>query len=72
MVASTMVPSTIHDGSLHDGSLHDGSLHDGSLPQLQSLVLQVGVDLIQKTLPQVVFLQEVAEVEDGGLVGQGA
>ena len=57
-----------------DGSrrLYDGGVHDGSLPQPQSLGLQVGVDLIQKTLTQLVFLQEMPEIQDGCLVGQGA
>ncbi len=36
-----------------------------------SLGLQVGVDLRQETLPQSVFLQEMTEIQDGGLVGQG-
>ena len=47
-------------------------VHDASLPQFQSLGLQVGVDLRQKALPQAVLLQQMTEVEDGGLVGQGA
>ena len=37
----------------------------------QSLGFQVGVDFLQQALSQVVPLQQVAEVEDGGLVGQG-
>ena len=63
------LPGTVLGGGRCQG---DGGVHDGSLPQLQSLGLQVGVDLIQNTLPQVVFLQEMPEVEDRGLVGQGA
>ncbi len=31
----------------------------------------MGVDLRQDTLPQLVFLQEMTEIQDGGLVGQG-
>ena len=54
------------------GSLDDGGVHDGSLPQPQPLAFQVGVDFLQETLPQMMLLQQVAEVEDGGLVGQGA
>ena len=30
----------------------------------------MGVDFFQKSLPQAVLIQEMAEVEDGGLVGQ--
>ena len=45
-------------------------VHDGSLPQPQSLRLQVGVDLIEQPFAQFVALQEVAEVQDGGLVRQ--
>ena len=52
--------------------LDEDGVHDGSLPQPQPLAFQVGVDFPQETLPQVVLLQQVAEVEDGGLVGQGA
>ena len=52
--------------------LDDGGVHDGSLPQFQPLAFQVGVDFLHETPTQVVLLQQVAEVEDGGLVGQGA
>ena len=40
------------------------------IPQPQSLRLQVGVDLIEQPFAQFVALQEVAEVQDGGLVRQ--
>ena len=52
--------------------LDDGAVHDGSLPQLQPLGFQVSVDFLRQTLPQPVPFQEMTEVEDGGLVGQGA
>ena len=35
------------------------------------LGLQMGVDLLQQSLAQLVPLQEMAEVQDGGLVRQG-
>ena len=62
------LPSPVLGGR---GRLDDGGLHDGSLPQLQSLGFRVGVDFLQKSLTQAVLFQEVGEVEDGGLVGQG-
>jgi len=62
----------VDDPEPAEGRLDDGGVHDGSLPQPQPLALQVGVDFLQETLTQMVLLQQVAEVEDGGLVGQGA
>ena len=63
------LPSPVLDGRRGQG---DGGVHDGSLPKLQSLGLQVGVDFLQKALPQLVFFQKVPEIQDGGLVGQVA
>ena len=51
--------------------LDDAGVHDGSLPQPQPLGLQVGVDLLQQALSQAVPFQKMAEIENGGLVGQG-
>ena len=50
--------------------LDDAGVHDGSLPEPQSLRFQMGVDLLQQALSQVVPFQEMPEVEDRGLVGQ--
>ena len=30
------------------------------------------LNLIQKALPQLVFFQKMPEIQDGGLIGQGA
>ena len=50
--------------------LDDGGVHYRSLPQPQPLRLQVGVDFLQEPLARMASFQQVAEVEDGGLVRQ--
>ena len=35
------------------------------------MAFQVGIEFLQETPAQVMILQKVAEVEDGGLVGEG-
>ena len=50
--------------------LLDGGVHYGALFQPHSLLRQILFDFRKQSLPQVVPLQQVAEMEDGALVGQ--
>ena len=47
----------------------DGGVHDRALAHLDALGLQVVVDLLEEFLAEIVLLEEMAELQDGGLIG---
>lgn len=47
----------------------DGGVHDGSFGESQSLLLEVGADFLKDPLAEAVGLKKMAELADGGLVG---
>jgi len=49
----------------------DGGVHDAAALEQQTLACQVRVDRLEDVLGQVVGLQQVAEVQDSGLEGNG-
>jgi len=49
----------------------DGDVHDGSLGESQSLLLEMGVDLLKDAFSQAVGFEKMTEFADGGLVGDG-
>ena len=48
-----------------------GGIHDGSFGESQSFLLEVGVDFLKDSLAEAVGLEKMAELADGGLVGDG-
>ena len=50
--------------------LNDGGVHDGSLPQPHSLLFQMILDFRKQALAQLMPFQQVAEVENGTLIGE--
>ena len=51
------------------GGADDGGVHNGALRDLEAARLQVSPDLFEHPLAQIVFLQQVAKLADGGFVG---
>jgi hypothetical protein len=51
---------------------HIGGINDAALLEQQPFACQMRVDLLQDVFGQVALLQEVAEVQDRGLVGMGS
>jgi len=47
----------------------DGGVHDGPFGESQSFLLEVGVDFLKDPFPEAVGLEKMAELADGGLVG---
>jgi len=46
-----------------------GGVDDGSFRELQSLLIEVGVDFLKDPLAEAVSLEKMAKLADGGLVG---
>ena len=49
---------------------YDGGIHYGPFPQPQSPGLQITFDLLKQTLPQLMLLQDMTEVQYRALVWQ--
>jgi len=47
----------------------DGGVHDGPFREPQTLLLEVGVDFLKDPLTESMGLEKMAELADGGLVG---
>ena len=60
--------SVAHLGETKD-ALDDGGVHNRALRNLEAALLQVSPDLFEHPLAQLVLLQQVAKLADGGFVG---
>ena len=66
------LPFEPEDSQYGESRLNDARVHDRPLPKPQSLGLQIAVDLLEQTLPQLMLFQQMAEVQDRRLVRQWA
>jgi hypothetical protein len=71
LLRSKNIPVLSNTNLREDNRSRDNAGIDAAtFAQHQAMVLEVGIDLLEDLLAQLVLLQEMTEVEDGRLVGQ--